>query len=227
LPVVVRAYSTLYVRTADDLTARARIRAAAVELFGEQGFGVGLRAIADRAGVSLGLIRHHFGSKDELRAECDRYVLDELERIQQAKVGADDPVGRMLVNVRDADEVSPLVGYLVRGLQSGGALATAFLERLIADSASALADGVESGMIKPSVDPDARARFLVLALVGGLLLEYSLAPAGEDPHVTWRRFADEATLPGLELYTQGLLTDREMLDAYLDYVKDPPADQAG
>ncbi len=39
-------------RSVDDLTATARIRDAAIEQFGEHGFGVGVRAIAKAAGVS-------------------------------------------------------------------------------------------------------------------------------------------------------------------------------
>jgi TetR/AcrR family transcriptional regulator, regulator of cefoperazone and chloramphenicol sensitivity len=54
-------------RSADDLTAAARIRDAAIEQFGEHGFGTGLRAIAEAAGVSAALVIHHFGSKQGLR----------------------------------------------------------------------------------------------------------------------------------------------------------------
>ena len=51
----------------EDLTAQARIRNAAVELFARDGFEkTNLRAIAAAAGVSAGLVIHHFGSKDEL-----------------------------------------------------------------------------------------------------------------------------------------------------------------
>ncbi|HJE59178.1 MAG TPA: TetR/AcrR family transcriptional regulator, partial [Nocardiopsis listeri] len=51
----------------DDLTARARIRDAALTRFGQEGFGVSVRAIAEEAGVSPGLVIHHFGSKEKLR----------------------------------------------------------------------------------------------------------------------------------------------------------------
>ncbi|MTL11753.1 TetR family transcriptional regulator, partial [Nocardia seriolae] len=50
-------------RSTDDLTTRARIRDAAITVFGEQGFGVGVRAIAAAAGVSPGLVNHHFGDR--------------------------------------------------------------------------------------------------------------------------------------------------------------------
>lgn len=60
-----------------DLTARARIRDAALEQFAERGFaGATMRGVGDAAGVSLGLVQHHFGSKGGLRAACDEFVIE-------------------------------------------------------------------------------------------------------------------------------------------------------
>ena len=69
-------------RSADDFTAVARIRDAAIEQVGQHGFSVGLRAIAQAAGVSAALVIHHFGSKDGLVRVCDDYI---LEQIRQSK----------------------------------------------------------------------------------------------------------------------------------------------
>jgi AcrR family transcriptional regulator len=63
----------------EEQTARTRIRDAAISLFAEQGMAATtIRGIAKSAGVSGGLLRHHFGSKDDLHAACDTYVLDHL-----------------------------------------------------------------------------------------------------------------------------------------------------
>ena len=71
-------------RVVEDLTARARIRDAAIRLFTERGVGgATIRDIARAARVSGGLIRHHFGSKDELRTACDRYALDRLVSVKE------------------------------------------------------------------------------------------------------------------------------------------------
>jgi AcrR family transcriptional regulator len=68
----------------EDLTARARIREAAIRLFTERGVKeTAVLDVAKAAGVSGGLIRHHFGSKDGLRVACDTYVLDELRRFKE------------------------------------------------------------------------------------------------------------------------------------------------
>ena len=61
-----------------DLTAAARIRDAAIEQFAQHGFAVGLRTIAEAAGVSAALVIHHFGSKEGLRKACDDYVAEEI-----------------------------------------------------------------------------------------------------------------------------------------------------
>ena len=77
-------------RSADDLTAVARIRDAAIDQLGQHGFSVGLRAIAEAAGVSAALVIHHFGSKDGLRKACDDYIAEEI-RAAQDRVAADPP----------------------------------------------------------------------------------------------------------------------------------------
>jgi AcrR family transcriptional regulator len=71
------------VSSPEDLTARARIRDAAITLFAERGIGPAtIRDIAQAAGVSSGLVRHHFGSKEGLRRACDDYAMAELTRIR-------------------------------------------------------------------------------------------------------------------------------------------------
>ena len=61
-----------------DLSARTKIREAALSLFGTEGFAVSVRAISDAAGCSPGLVIHHFGNKDGLREAVDQSVMDTL-----------------------------------------------------------------------------------------------------------------------------------------------------
>lgn len=76
----------------EDLTARARIRDAAIGLFAERGVdGTTVRDITRAAGVSPGLLRHHFGSKEDLREACDRHVLDRIVKIKEELVGEGRP----------------------------------------------------------------------------------------------------------------------------------------
>lgn len=206
-----------------DLTARARVRDAAVGLFGRSGFNVSVRAIADAAGVSPGLILHHFGSKQGLREACDDYVLC---RIRDYKEQAVRPASadQLLLTMASVEESAPLVGYALQSLLAGGDLARSFIDHFAADAEEWIAEGVRAGTILPSLDEKARARYLTVQGFGALLLDLTLNPP-EDPSDfagAMRGYLDRMGLPSTELFTQGLLADRSMLDAYLMYVGDPP-----
>jgi TetR/AcrR family transcriptional regulator, regulator of cefoperazone and chloramphenicol sensitivity len=111
-----------------------------------------------------------------------------------------------------------MVGYLVQTLLAGGGLAAALLRRMTSDAEQYLAEAVAAGRMKPSRDPAARAAFLVDVGLGAVL-SFALRnpPADGDYRATLRAYADANSLPALELYTEGLLTDSSLLDAYLQY----------
>lgn len=211
----------------DDVTARARIRDAAVLEFATHGFGVSLRAIAERAAVSAALILHHFGSKAGLQAECDAWVLADI-RERKEKLTVSGSTGDVLLALASMDETAPLVGYALRSLEAGGGIARAFVDHFAQDTEAYLRAGVAAGTLKPSLDEAARARYLTLMGLGALLLDLRVDPPRDpsDLAAVLHQHFDRAGLPALELFTQGLLTDRRMLDAYLLYVGDPPRDPA-
>ena len=198
----------------DDRTARARIRDAAVRRFGLEGFAVPVRAVAAEAGVSAGLVIHHFGSKDALRAACDEHVLAQIRRAETEMVVHPQP-GEFLAQLAAVEEYAPIAGYLVQALLTGGDLAASFLEALVRDAEGYLHEGVVAGTVRPSRDPAARARFLVHLGLGALLVHLRRRPPGEDLGAVLRSYAEEFTLPALELYTEGLLADHSLLDDFL------------
>ena len=68
-------------RPREGLTPRARIRDAALAQFAEHGIrGASMRWIAEAAGVSLGLVQHHFGTKEALREAFDEAVVGAFRR---------------------------------------------------------------------------------------------------------------------------------------------------
>ena len=199
----------------EDFTARARIRDAAVRRFGAEGFGASVRAIAADAGVSPGLVIHHFGSKDALRAACDEHVLRLIREAETDAFTASGPID-LVRELAELDDYAPLVGYLVQAFQTGGDLAAALLTRMTADAEAYLGDAVAAGRMRPSRDPAARAAYLVDVGVGALLsFVRRNPPVDGDYRPTLRAYAEANSLPALELYTEGLLTDATMLDAYL------------
>ncbi|WP_378742179.1 TetR family transcriptional regulator [Nocardia brasiliensis] len=202
---------------AEDLTTAARIRDAAIEVFGEHGFQVGVRAIAKAAGISPGLVNHHFGSKDGLRAVCDERVLQLIREAKAKAITADSVSKGMLAAMADIEEYGPLVAYMVRSLQAGGPMAESLLEHMISDAEVYIQAGVDAGTIKPSRDPAARAKYLMLLNVGATVLYMQMrTQRGEklDYRKAIRELTEELTAPALEMYTQGLLTDPTILDTF-------------
>src|SRR5919199_4813955 len=121
-----------YGRPVSDLTARARIRDAAIESFAEEGFDTGLRAIAVRAGVSPGLITHHFGSKAALRAESDAEVLRQYRMVKSDAVAR--PSAHLLEALTAPGMSATILVYLLRAILAGGGPAGGFPHPLIDDA---------------------------------------------------------------------------------------------
>jgi TetR/AcrR family transcriptional regulator, regulator of cefoperazone and chloramphenicol sensitivity len=197
-----------------DLTAAARIRDAAIEQFGQHGFAVGLRTIAEAAGVSAALVIHHFGSKEGLRKACDDYVAEEIRDSKSEALTSNDPAS-WLGQMAEIESYAALTGYVVRSLQTGGELAMMLWQRMIDNAEEYFADGVRAGTIKPSRDPHARAKFLAITSGGGLLLYIQIHPTPTDLRAVLRDYARDMVLPALEIYTEGLMADRTMYDAFL------------
>lgn len=208
-------FSLLNMRSVDDLTAAARIRDAAIELFGRDGFGVGVRAIAAAAGVSPGLVNHHFGSKDGLRKACDDHVAETIRRGKSETIRTSDPA-TWLGQLAEIEDYAPLMAYLMRTLQTGGELAKMLWHTMMDNTRAYLEEGVRAGTVKASDDPDARARFLALAGGGGFLLFLQMHDDPGDVRAVLRDYGEQMVLPALELYTHGLLADDTMYQAFLE-----------
>jgi AcrR family transcriptional regulator len=206
-----------------DFTTRARIRDGAITVFGEHGFSAGVRAVAAAAGVSPGLVNHHFGSKDGLRAACDERIL-EIIRVEKARAITVPSAAGMIAALAEIEVYGPVVAYMLRSFQAGGSLARSLLEHMISDATENLERGVAAGTIRASRDPAARARYLTLLNVGGMLLYLQLRLDTEgklDYRKAIRDLAEELTFPGVELYTEGMLTDSSMLDQLINTRKAP------
>ncbi len=89
------------VRPTDRQSGKQRILDEAMKLFAERGFdSVTVRDIAAVADVSVGLINHHFGSKEGLREAVDRQFIEQFEEVLQDPAQPDGQPQRL----RDASE---------------------------------------------------------------------------------------------------------------------------
>jgi AcrR family transcriptional regulator len=198
----------------DDRTAVARIRDAAIEQWGEHGFNVGLRRIAEAANVSAALVIHHFGSKAGLRKACDDYIAEEIRTGKSASLQSKDPAN-WFAQMAEIESYAPLMAYLVRSMQAGGDLAKMMWQRMIDNAEEYLEEGVRNGVLKPSRDPRARAMYLGMSSGGGFLMYLQMHENPTDLRAVLRDYGEEMVLPALEIYTQGLMADSTMYDAFL------------
>jgi TetR/AcrR family transcriptional regulator, regulator of cefoperazone and chloramphenicol sensitivity len=147
-----------------DLTARIRIRDAALKHFAEEGYErTTIRAIARTAGVSHGMLRHHYGSKIDLRAGCDDYVFQVLHRLNT-----------VLLDVPSGTEPSlqspkPLWRYAARTLAEGSPTAGPIFDEIVILTARRM---VRSGNVDSTRkdDPHHKQAALLAAMASAIPL---------------------------------------------------------
>ncbi|MBP2479562.1 AcrR family transcriptional regulator [Crossiella equi] len=198
-------------RSVSDLTARARIRDAALARFGGDGIaGTSVRAVAADAGVSPALVVHHFGSKDGLRQACDEHVLAMIRTgpVDNMSMGH----GALAELLRAA---TPARRYLARALLDGSPAATALFTEIVDSTQQWLADGEANGAVNPTGDPRARAVVYVSWMLAPLVLAEQVGPLlGGDTAET--ATAVRGARAGLEMLTRGLFADDRWLSAFTE-----------
>jgi AcrR family transcriptional regulator len=211
----------LIVRSVSDVTARARIRDAALTRFGADGVaGTTVRAIADDVGVSPALVLHHFGSKDGLRQACDDYIAG-LAEMKLALV--EEPAGPVLFGslAQLLREAEPVRRYLARTILDGTAAGARLFDRFVAQTDIFLEQGQARGEIRVGADRRALAALLVGHALSTQLLGDHLARAlgaaglDRDPQLRVSRVA-------VDIYTYGVFTDDRWVAVIDDLARQPP-----
>ncbi|MBT2585747.1 TetR/AcrR family transcriptional regulator [Arthrobacter sp. ISL-95] len=203
---------------AEDLTTRARIRDAAIGLFGRDGFArATVRAVASAAGVSPGLVIHHFGSKAGLRDACDQHVL--WQTATQGREKTDPGSTRQLIQdyLNHPDQYADEITYIRRALSDESEAGDAFFDAVVKQTQDIILAGMEAGTIRKFDDVPSTA--VVIAsnslsiLMLGRHLSRTLGTVGPEPHGIGPELLRQLTLPALEIYTHGFYTDARFLDA--------------
>lgn len=210
--------TVLYMRTVETEwpAGKAQIRDAALALFAEHGpDAVSMREIAAAADVSLGLLVHHFGTKERLRKAVDDHVAGAFDAMIAAVVEDPEaftvdgePLGGgfaelMLAHLPDN---SPMPAYLRRLMLSGDSSGHALFRRWFDLTHDAVARLERSGRFEPVRDPAALAALLLVNDLAVLLLRWHVAavldvdPLSPEGVRRW-----SATL--MDVYTHGVMTD--------------------
>lgn len=207
--------------TSEDLTARARIRQAALAHFAEYGFErTTIRGIAAAAGVSLGLVRHHFGSKQALRDAIDAHVLQEIRRLS-AEVMANGERGDLGPSALSAQVMRPYRRYLLRALMDGSPTIATVFDQMVGPTEGWIALADEKRPDPPFADRRTRAAVFTAMVLGVPLLHEhlsrvlgvdTLSPEGDR----------QVSLALLDLYSHALVSP-ELAATARAGLDDPPS----
>lgn len=159
---------------------KERLVKVAMQLFAEKGFdGVTIRDISAAANVSIGLVNHHFGSKEGLREAVDQYFLQQFEEVLLDEQAAS-------VSSQNADDVAEWVegwisrhiedwelskAYMRRALLEGSEWGTRLFERFYQVVRTSVDRMDAEGRIRPDVDRLWLPLLIMYMELGTLLLE--------------------------------------------------------
>jgi AcrR family transcriptional regulator len=163
---------------------REAILGRAAELFNRQGYaGASLSDIMDATGLQKGGIYNHFDSKDTIALEAFDYGFNLVsERFTAYIKEKRQPLERLLAVIRffrtyfDSPPVPGGCMLLNTAIESDDTHpALRERARKAMDSwrgviQRAVTKGIAQGVIRPAIDPDALATFLISALEGGIMM---------------------------------------------------------
>lgn len=197
-----------------DLLPQARIRLAALELFGQQGFDkTTIRQIATRAGVSPGLVIHHYGSKNQLRSAVDDWLI-EFMASEKAMTLASPMMPAMGSYLESIPEVDAMLAYIYRTLREGGPATDQVFDRMCDLTAEIIEMTQAQGIpVDLGADPKAMITLLVASSLGLVMLSDQLARNLGGNSLTdlpvMRRYA----MAAMQLYTNGIFVDDTLLNS--------------
>ncbi len=166
-----------------------------------------MRTIAAAAGVSPALVIHHFGSKDGLRAECDRHVAALIRSLKRGAI-ARGPGFDLFGELRQVADGPPLLGYLASTLAENSPETAGLVDEMVGNAIAYTAEAERAGMVVPTDDPHGRAVVLALWSLGSLVLrEHVRRLLGVDLTGDISQ-AMRFVRPVLEVYGRGVLTEQ-------------------
>ncbi len=181
-----------------DLTTKARVRAAALDLAGEQGLdATSISQIAQRAGVSVGLVQHHFKTKAQLADDVRAWVLARL--VDTPAVAVDRDAARPDVAAFDELMFSnpKLAAYIRRILIEATPNAKRWFNEAVDQTVEQLRKGPPDGLGDHPDQLRTVAAMLLVVTLGPVILGSALPEqldcSAEEAHRRWRQI--EAEMP--------------------------------
>lgn len=169
-------------RPLDEPNGRTRLITVAMRLFAERGYdGVTVRDIAGSAGVSVGLINHHFQTKEGLREAVDNRFLRQFEEaVRDPRVAPGGTTKASLAEVgewaelwieRHIDDWDLTRAYMRRALLENSDWGSSLFSRFL-QVVRATVDRLDAaGRLRPDVDRLWLPLLIAYMELGTLLLE--------------------------------------------------------
>ncbi|MCF2573441.1 TetR/AcrR family transcriptional regulator [Brevibacterium sp. UCMA 11754] len=179
-----------------------RILSAAVKEFSEHGFTkTTIRSIASAAGVSPGLVIHHFGSKEGLRTACDDHV---FAAIAESKAQNAEYAVHAMQMIFDDPDMSTKIDYLMKSLLDPSEHGQRYFEHYVDLVEDYISHGFAGYAFRQSDDPRGQAATIAtLALSPSILAQRLQTSLGTNSTAeTMTRLAPHL----LDLYLNGVLS---------------------
>lgn len=183
-----------------------RILDAALTTFAARGTeATSLRMIAAAAGVSLGLVQHHFGTKSNLIQAVDDHVTTVLTAslTTPASAPADNPVADIADRVVSLlVDHAELVDYLCRALVDSTPTGTRIFDTLVAVAGGHWDLLQQQGLAKPDLDPIWMTLNPLVLVLGTFILRTQLTRHLPEPLTTrtqlerWRNATEQIIADG-------------------------------
>jgi AcrR family transcriptional regulator len=191
----------------DDLRAAAVIRETAMRLFAERGAAaVTVREIAAAAGVSAGLVIHHYGSKDGLKEAVDRRAVAFFEEMigEFGQLGEEGGGASLVELFAGRLESEPtMADYIRRLLLDGGEAADGLFAKLLDATEAGMRALTAAGVVRPAPDERIRTAFLLCNDLSLVLLRRQITRSvGFDPLT--REGLGRWSAAVLDVYTSGV-----------------------
>lgn len=180
---------------------KTRLIKVAMQLFADRGYdGITVRDIAAAADVSVGLINHHFGSKEGLREAVDQYFIKQFEEVlfeerpssvTDVDQGLDQTVEwtEQWIN-RHIEDWDLTKAYMRRALLEGSDWGGNLFERFYQVARTSIDRSDAAGHVRQDVDRLWLPLLIVYMELGTLLLEpfveRVLGKSGYD-RALWKR----------------------------------------
>ncbi len=187
-----------------DVTAYARVRNAALRLFADRGASASsIRAVAKAAGVSPGLVQHHFRTKADLQTALEAYVVEKVAELARVSLTESTRPGKLIIGRQIVEFIRKnpdIIRYARRVILEDDPLGRRLFDQIVAAGRILMERLAKQGFLRADIDMAWASLNAMLMVIGPVLLE-----PGIDRHLD-RPFLSDEGLSRWDVAVDDMLT---------------------